>query len=189
MPAADHAAVAELARVRGVDADALLAEVQRAIDATNAIDLGETSRQTAGPEFKARLSSARPDLSGAAVDALASRWFFERVWIGRASDPAPRFFARFTAREGQAVPMALFRRRVEAGHTIDEVLHDVDTWRPDTRGRVGHAVRRSIDSDLEEISPARAAEFELMVAERSYRPFTAPWMRFAGSHGSEGEWR
>ncbi|WP_457102102.1 hypothetical protein [Microbacterium sp. P5_E9] len=155
--------------------------MQGAIDATNAIDLGETSRQTAGPEFKAHLSAARPELSGAAVDALASRWFFERAWIGRASDPAPRFFALFAAREGQAVPRALFRRRVEAGHTIDEVLHDVDSWRPDTRGRVQHAIKRYLNSDLDEISPAQAAEFERMVADRSYRPFTAPWVRFSGS--------
>ena len=55
MPTADRAAVAEVARVRGVDETALLTEVQRAVDATNAIDLGETPlrTETAGPEFKA----------------------------------------------------------------------------------------------------------------------------------------
>jgi len=58
MPAADRVAVVELALARGADAEALLSEVMRAIEAADAIDLGETPLQSkaAGPEFKARLA-------------------------------------------------------------------------------------------------------------------------------------
>ena len=56
MPAADRVAVVELALARGADAEALLSEVTRTIEAADAIDLGETPLQSkaAGPEFKAR---------------------------------------------------------------------------------------------------------------------------------------
>ena len=180
-PRADTKAVESVAESTGVDAAALFEAVHSAIAASDEIAPPGDDLQdpTAGQAYKTSLRRARPDLSDAAIDALASRWFFRRMWLGvedAASEAgqATRYFSLFAPRGAERVPRALFRRRMVGGEAVDEVLRDTDVWAPDAAGRVQHAVDRYLDSDLEEISAAQAMEFERMVANRSYHPFTAP---------------
>jgi len=178
-PRADTAAVEDLARASGIAREALLEEVLTAVSASETLDTtGFDPRSPgAGPEYKRMLRASRPDLTQAATDALASRWFFRRLWLGVdtprvAPDPAARYFALFAPRGRERVPRALFRRQTVGDRTVDQVLRDVDQWAPDETGRVERAITRYLDSDLEEISQAQAREFEQMVEQRSYRPFT-----------------
>ena len=180
-PQADAKAVESVAQSAGVDAAALFESVHSAIAASDEIDPPGDDLQdpTAGQAYKTSLRRARPDLSDAAIDALASRWFFRRMWLGVEDPPAgagqtTRYFSLFAPRGTERVPRALFRRRLVDGEAVDEVLRDVDVWSPDEAGRVHHAIDRYLDSDLEEISAAQAREFERMVANRSYHPFTTP---------------
>lgn len=178
-PQADTRAVEALAQSAGVDAAALFESVHSAIAASDEIDPPGDDLQdpNAGRAYKAALRTARPDLSDAAIDALASRWFFRRMWLGVEDSPTgaaqpTRYFSLFAPRGHERVPRALFRRRLVDGAAVDEVLRDTDVWAPDEAGRVKHAIDRYLDSDLEEISAAQAREFERMVANRSYHPFT-----------------
>ena len=84
-----------------------------------------------------------------------------------ASSSTERYFVRQQVRDGQLVPYALLRRSAQG----DQVLKDVNDWRPDRQGSVDRAIRFPHDGDLEEVSAERAAEFISMVAERDYRPF------------------
>ena len=76
----------------------LLAPVERAIAASDGLRVADLSDQSDGgtTAYKSRLVGALPDLTPDAIDALASRWFFHRGWLGieRGSD-APRHFVRF----------------------------------------------------------------------------------------------
>lgn len=101
------------------------------------------------------------------------------MWLGvedssAEAGQATRYFSLFAPRGTERVPRALFRRRFADGEAVDEVLRDTDVWSPDEAGRARHAIDRYLDSDLEEISAAQAKEFERMVANRSYHPFTTP---------------
>jgi hypothetical protein len=178
-PRADTAAVDALARTSGVASEALLEEVLTAVSSSETLDASGLDPRSpdAGPTYKKLLRGARPDLTDEATDALASRWFFRRLWQGadtpRVTASVPtRYFALFAPRGRERVPRALFRRQTIDGRNVDQVLRDTDQWGADESGRVERAITRYLDSDLEEISPSQAAEFEQMVAERSYRPFT-----------------
>lgn len=74
--------------------------------------------------------------------------------------------------DGRFVPARLFRRWQTATGPVDQLLVDVDTWHPDTRGVRDRAIRFPLDSDLEEISVAAAREVFAMVAPRAYTPPT-----------------
>lgn len=80
--------------------------------------------------------------------------------------------ARCTRIDGRLVPARLFRGRPTPNGPVDEMLVDVDTWHPDTRGMLDRAIRFPLDSDLEEISDAAASEIFAMVARREYTPLT-----------------
>lgn len=179
-PRADAAAVDAYARTAGTAPEPLLDAVHAAIAASDAIDMSGVDLESAaaGPEYKARLRASQPQLSDAAIDALASRWFYRRLWLGEgtplvSSGSTPRYFALFARQGSERVPRALFRRRESGGAAVDEVLRDVDRWETDASGRVDRAITRYLDSDLEEISPQQADEFLAMVARREYRPFTS----------------
>lgn len=81
-----------------------------------------------------------------------------------------RYFVREHLIEGRLLPVRLFRRRMDATGPTDEYLADVSTWAPDTRGVLDRAIRFSLDSDLEEISPLAADDVIDMVATRTYVP-------------------
>ena len=81
-------------------------------------------------------------------------------------DKASRYFVQERRVDGRLVPARLFRRRQTATGPVDEMLADVDTWHPDTRGMLDRAIRFPLDSDLEEISDAAAREIFAMVARR-----------------------
>lgn len=85
------------------------------------------------------------------------------------SDPqdVDRYFARFDANR---VPEALLRRHFTPEGHEDQVLRDVDQWKPDAHGSVSRAILFPIDSDLESVTPQQAAQFVRMVGERRYRP-------------------
>lgn len=174
MPLADENAVADLARTNSVDADALLARVYAAIAASDNLAISDLSTYSDGgaSTYKSRLGAARPDLSSTAIDALASRWFFRLRWLGIESGvDAPRYFVRYGGEGATPIPVALYRRRTADGATVDEVLKDVGEWRPDTRRQIHNSFAFSLESDLEEVTPAEAAEFEEMVRAREYVPF------------------
>lgn len=175
MPDADEGAVAELAPREDADPTLLLREVREAIDASDRFEVTDLSQSDGGGAalYKQRLRTARPDLSPDAVDALASRWFFKLRWLGIESGiGVPRYFVRYGGEGATPIPMSLFRRRgVEGGH-VDEVLKDVDHWRPDDRRRIEHALIFTLDSDLEEVTADQAAQFQEMVRTRNYAPFS-----------------
>lgn len=81
-----------------------------------------------------------------------------------------RYFVREHRIGGQLVPVRLFRRRVAATSTTDELLVDVDEWVADTRGVLDRAIRFPLDSDLEEISEDAAHDVFEMAAARTYVP-------------------
>lgn len=84
----------------------------------------------------------------------------------------PRYFVRELRVDGRLVPARLFRRRETDHGPVDEMLVDVDTWHPDTKGMLERVIRFPLDSDLEEISDAAASEVFAMVARREYTPLT-----------------
>ena len=106
---------------------------------------------------------------GFEVPAAGLTAFRSAVW---GAPSRARYFVRQLVRDGILVPFALLRRTVSNGRPVDEVLRDVDTWGPDTNGTVEKAIRMPLESDLEEISEAQAAQVMQMVGERSYRPLT-----------------
>ncbi|MGC0369360.1 hypothetical protein [Microbacterium sp. SLBN-111] len=174
MPAADEPAVADLAERAGVDPAGVLRAVHDAIGASDRLEVTDLSASDDGGAalYKRRLRDARPDLSPDAVDALASRWFFALRWLGiEAGSDVPRYFVRYGGEGATPIPVSLFRRRTVDGRPVDEVLKDVDEWRPDDRGRVGHALIFTLDSDLEEVTADEAAQFQEMVRTRTYVPF------------------
>lgn len=83
-----------------------------------------------------------------------------------------RYFVHERHIDGRLVPARLFRRRPTPSGPVDEMLVDVDTWHPDTKGVLDRAIRFPLDSDLEEISDAAASEVFAMVARREYTPLT-----------------
>lgn len=85
---------------------------------------------------------------------------------------ASRYFVRELRVDGRLVPARLFRRRETDHGPVDEMLVDVDTWHPDTKGMLERVIRFPLDSDLEEISDAAASEVFAMVARREYTPLT-----------------
>jgi hypothetical protein len=108
-----------------------------------------------------------PDAMEVPAQGLAA--FRSLVWGGGAG---VRYFIRQHVQDGALVPFALLRRTTEAGRHRDEVLRDVDSWAPDRNGTIERAVRFPLETDLEEVSPAAAAEVEQMVADRRYRPLS-----------------
>lgn len=87
-------------------------------------------------------------------------------------DKASRYFVQERRIDGRLLPARLFRRRPTPSGPVDEMLADVDTWHPDTKGMLERAMRFPLDSDLEEISDAAASEVFAMVARREYTPLT-----------------
>lgn len=79
-PASDEEAVRALAG-SDEEADILVAEVQRAIEDSEFIELDDAQLRslTGGEEFRAALAVRRPDLDEDAIRALASRVFFNRL--------------------------------------------------------------------------------------------------------------
>jgi hypothetical protein len=134
------------------------------------------------------LRDARPDLSPDAVDALASRWFFNLRWLGiEAGSDVPRYFVRYGGEGAMPIPISLFRRRTVDGRPVDEVLKDVEDWHPDDLGQVEYAVIFTLDSDLEEVTADEAAQFQEMVRTRNYVPFRDTRARPAMSHPMDAE--
>lgn len=88
------------------------------------------------------------------------------------AENAPRYFVQERRIDGRLVPARLFRRRPTQNGPVDEMLVDVDTWHPDTKGVLDRSIRFPLDSDLEEISDAAASEIFAMVARREYTPLT-----------------
>jgi len=174
MPLADEDAVADLAKINSLDADALLARVYDTIAVSDNLAISDLNTYSDGgaSAYKSQLAATRPDLSSAAIDALASRWFFRLRWLGIESGmDAPRYFVRYGGEGATPVPVALYRRRTNHGVIVDEVLQDVGEWRPDIRRQVHNSFAFSLESDLEEVTAAEAAEFEEMVRAREYVPF------------------
>lgn len=175
-PTADRRALLEVAKEAATDAARLLADVESVIAASDDLPVADLTDQPDGgaAAYKGRLSGVRPDLSPDAIDALASRWFFHLRWIGveRGSD-APRYFVRYGGDGVTAVPIALFRRRLVGGKAVDEVLKDVDDWRPDTRSRIRETLAFPLEADLEEVTGDEAGQFVEMVRSRRYVPFRA----------------
>ncbi|MDQ1135397.1 hypothetical protein QE410_000196 [Microbacterium sp. SORGH_AS 1204] len=174
MPLSDESAVADLARTNSVDANALLARVHDAVAASDDLTISDLGTHSDGgaTAYKRRLAASRPALSSAAIDALASRWFFRLRWLGiESGQDAPRYFVRYGGEGATPIPIALYRRRTRDGVIVDEVLKDVDEWRPDTRRQIHTFFAFSLESDLEEVTATEAAEFEEMVRAREYVPF------------------
>jgi hypothetical protein len=80
-----------------------------------------------------------------------------------------RYFAQFGP---DRTPNGLLRRHYTPDGHEDQVLRDVDSWKPDVHGSVQQAIVNRLESPLEEITPEQAVEFLEMVARRSYRPFS-----------------
>lgn len=81
-----------------------------------------------------------------------------------------RYFAQFGP---DRTPNGLLRRHFTPTGFEDQVLRDVDVWAPDRHASVQAAVINALESPLEEITTDQAREFEQMVAQRSYRPFSS----------------
>ncbi|MEV8274634.1 hypothetical protein [Microbacterium sp. NPDC077184] len=81
-----------------------------------------------------------------------------------------RYFAQFGP---DRTPNGLLRRHVTPAGFEDQVLRDVDVWAPDRHASVQTAIINALESPLEEITTDQACEFEQMVAQRSYRPFSS----------------
>lgn len=176
VPLSDENAVAALAKIHSVDETPLLARVSDAITVSDDLTISDLSTHSDGgaTAYKSRLTASRPTLSSAAVDALASRWFFRLRWLGiESGQDAPRYFVRYGGEGATPIPIALYRRRTSDGVIVDEVLKDVGEWRPDARRQIHNSLAFSLESDLEEVTAAEAAEFEEMVRAREYVPFTS----------------
>lgn len=176
VPLADENAVADLAKTTSVDADSLIARVYDAIAASDDLTISDLSTHSDGgaTAYKSRLAASRPALSSAAIDALASRWFFRLRWLGiESGQNAPRYFVRYGGEGASPIPIALYRRRTSDGVIVDEVLKDVGEWRADARRQIHNSFAFSLESDLDEVTAAEAAEFEEMVRAREYVPFTS----------------
>ncbi|WP_139327419.1 hypothetical protein [Microbacterium sp. RURRCA19A] len=174
MPEADEGAVVNLAQHEDADAAVLLRGVHEAIDASDRLEVTDLSASHDGGAalYKQRLRAARPDLSPDAVDALASRWFFNLRWLGVESGiDVPRYFVRYGGEGATPTPISLFRRRTVDGRPVDEVLKDVGNWQPDSRRGIANALAFPLESDLEQVTADEAAEFEDMARARRYVPF------------------
>ncbi|MFE7845748.1 hypothetical protein ACFUTX_11230 [Microbacterium sp. NPDC057407] len=174
-PVDDREAVDRLSVERGVE---VFPAVEAALQDAEALDMSDIPipSDTAGDAYRSRLHSLRPDLTGDAIAALANRWFYRRLWLGlpaEAKHPRVRYFARFANENGRQVPSALYRREDDGTSIVDSVLEDVGTWREDRNRVVWSSFANPLESDVEPISAAQAQEFEKMVAERRYRPFSA----------------
>lgn len=90
--------------------------------------------------------------------------------VAAATAESVKYFVREHRIGGQLVPVRLFRRRVGATSTTDELLVDVDEWVSDTRGVLDRAIRFPLESDLEEISEDAARDVFEMAAARTYVP-------------------
>ncbi|WP_133541625.1 hypothetical protein [Microbacterium sp. BK668] len=175
-PSDDREAVALLEQVRGVP---LLAALDSVLADAESVDLSDVviPSDTAGEVYRSRLHEARPDLSDTALAALSNRWFYRRLWLGLPAPverPRVQYFARFSTENGARVPWALYRREDDGKAVVDSVLKDVGTWREDRNRVVWSSLTNALETDIEPISARQAAEFEQMVAKRSYHPFTAP---------------
>ncbi|MFC8681935.1 hypothetical protein ACFT30_10465 [Microbacterium ureisolvens] len=82
-------------------------------------------------------------------------------------DPGDRYFARL---DGDRVPMALMRRHFTDTGYEDQILRDVDDWKPDARGSVSRAILYALESDLEEVTVEQAGHILHMAAQRSFQP-------------------
>ncbi|MDQ1085399.1 MULTISPECIES: hypothetical protein [Microbacterium] len=174
MPSEDESAVARVGQNASGGASELLARVEGAIADSDHLPTADLNDHPDGgaAAYKSRLKHARSDLSDAAVDALASRWFFRLRWLGiQSGSDAPRYFVRYGGEGASPIPISLFRRRtVEGGH-VDEFLKNVGDWRTDIDGKIQYALIFSLDSDLEEVTADEAAQFEAMVRNGNYVPF------------------
>lgn len=112
-----------------------------------------------------------PGTQGFEVPAEGLAGFRAQLEGGRAA-PRIRYFVREHLQDGALVPFALLRRVDDGGAVRDEVLRDVGQWAPDRAGSVDRALRLPLESDLEEVTAAQAAEVEGMVADRRYRPLS-----------------
>jgi hypothetical protein len=119
------------------------------------------------PEVGLVVNPGSPDAMEVPSQGLAA--FRGLLWGG---DSRVRYFVRQHVQDGALVPFALLRRTTESGRHRDEVLRDVDSWAPDRNGSIERAVRFPLETDLEEVSAAVAAEVEQMVADRRYRPLS-----------------
>lgn len=174
-PTDDPEAVALLSRVRGAD---LLPAVNSVLEDAEAVDMSDVAvpSDTAGETYRSRLHAARPDLTETALAAVANWWFYRRLWLGlpaETHDSRAQYFARFAIENGQRVPWALYRREYDGETVVDSVLKDVGTWREDRNRVVWSSFVNPLESDIEPVTAAQAQEFEQMVANRRYRPFTA----------------
>lgn len=85
-------------------------------------------------------------------------------------EPADRHFARLDA---DRVPLALMRRHYSETGYEDQILRDVDDWKPDAHGSVSRAILYALESDLAEVTVEQAGQIMHMVAQRSYEPLPA----------------
>lgn len=173
-PTDDREAVTLLEQVRGVP---LIPALDSALAAAESVDLSDTviPSDTAGEVYRARLHQARPDLTDTALAALGNWWFYRRLWLGlpvSVERPRVQYFARFSTENGERVPWALYRREDDGRAVADSVLKDVGTWREDRNRVVWSSFTNPLETDIEPISARQAQEFEQMVADRSYHPFT-----------------
>ncbi|CAH0202674.1 hypothetical protein [Microbacterium sp. Bi128] len=151
-------------------------------DATNATDVVVIQRTETGWVVFATDERATPqgrrefaDEGAALEDFLSRLRALSRVaaWNEKLrQDKASRYFVQERRIDGRPVPARLFRRRPTQNGPVDEMLVEVDTWHPDTKGMLERAMRFPLDSDLEEISDAAASEVFAMVARREYTPLT-----------------
>ncbi|MEZ3161987.1 hypothetical protein AB1K54_15840 [Microbacterium sp. BWT-B31] len=174
MPREDRDAVALLGQVHRVD---LMPAVESALAAAEAVDMSDVPlpSETAGETFRSRLAAARPDLTTEARAALADTWLFRRLWLdlpAQVENPRVQYFARFGIEDGERVPWALYRRVRDGESVVDSVLKDVGEWRADRNRVIWSSTVNPLEADIEPISARQALEFEQMVAERRYRPFS-----------------
>lgn len=174
MPTENESAVARVARNASGDASELLARVEGAIADSDQLPTADLNDHPDGgaAAYKSRLKHARSDLSAAAIDALASRWFYRFRWLGiQSGSDAPRYFVRYGGEGATPIPISLFRRHTVEGRHVDEFLKNRGDWRTDFDGQIQYALTVSLDSDLEEVTADEAAQFEAMVRDGNYVPF------------------
>lgn len=151
-------------------------------DATNDTDIVAIQRTGSGwvvfatderatPQGRREFTGEEPALENFLSRLRSSNSVAE--WREKARrENTPRYFVREVRVDGRLVPARLFRRRETDHGPVDEMLVEVDTWRPDPKGVLDHAIRFPLDSDLEEISVAAAREVFAMVTQREYTPLT-----------------
>ncbi|MBT9605266.1 hypothetical protein [Microbacterium sp.] len=151
-------------------------------DATNDTDIVAIQRTGSGwvvfatderatPQGRREFTGEEPALENFLSRLRSSNSVAE--WREKARrENTPRYFVREVRVDGRLVPARLFRRRETDHGPVDEMLVEVDTWHPDPKGVLDHAIRFPLDSDLEEISVAAAREVFAMVTQREYTPLT-----------------